>query len=88
MLPGSEDDSKKILEYLFKTYGDDIFISIMSQYTPLSTLPKEFPELNTKIDMAVYDKVLDFAVDLGIENAFIQEGESASESFIPDFWNE
>lgn len=88
MLPHLEEDSKKILEYLYNTYGNDIFISIMSQYTPLATLPKEFPELNTKIDMAVYDKVLDFAVDIGIENAFIQEGESASESFIPEFWNE
>ena len=88
MLPGLEDDSKKILEYLYKTYGDDIFISIMSQYTPLATLPKEFPELNTKIDMTVYDKLLDFAVDLGIENAFIQEEEAASESFIPEFFNE
>ena len=88
MFPGLEDDSKKILEYLYKTYGDDIFISIMSQYTPLATLPKDFPELNTKIDMTVYDKLLDFAVDLGIENAFIQEEEAASESFIPEFWNE
>jgi len=88
MLPEQEEDSKKILEYLYKTYGDDIYISIMSQYTPLSTLPKEFPELATPIDMEVYDKVLDFAVDLGIENAFVQEGESVSESFIPEFWNE
>jgi len=88
MLPGLEDDTKNILEYLYKTYGDDIFISIMSQYTPLSTLPEEFPELATPIDMEVYDKVLDFAVDIGIENAFIQESESASESFIPEFWNE
>lgn len=88
MLPGLEEDTKKILEYLFKTYGDDIYISIMSQYTPLPTLPKKFPELSTPVDMAVYDKVLDFAVDLGIENAFVQEGESVSESFIPEFWDE
>ena len=88
ILPHQEEDSKKILEYLYKNYGDDIYISIMSQYTPLSTLPKEFPELNTTIDMTVYNRVLDFAVDLGIENAFIQEEEAASESFIPEFWDE
>lgn len=88
MLPGQEEDSKKILEYLYETYGDEIYISIMSQYTPLPTLPKKFPELNRKIDMKIYDEVIDFAVDLGIENAFIQEEESASESFIPEFWNE
>lgn len=88
MLPNHEADSKKILEYLYKTYGDDIYISIMSQYTPLETLPKEFPELATPIDMKVYDGVLDYAVDLGIENAFVQDGESVNESFIPEFWNE
>ena len=88
MLPGLEDETKMILEYLYKTYGDDIFISIMSQYTPLPTLPKEFPELATPIDMAVYDKVLDFAIGMGIENAFIQEDGSVSESFIPEFWTE
>lgn len=88
MLPGLDSDSRKILEYLYKTYGDDIFISIMSQYTPLATLPKKFPELSTPINMAVYDKVLDYALNLGIENAFIQEGEAASESFIPKFWND
>ena len=88
MLPEQEEDSNKILEYLYRTYGDDIFISIMSQYTPLETLPKEFPELNKKLDMTVYDKVLDFAVNLGVENAFIQEEEAASESFIPDFWDD
>ena len=88
MLPGLEEDTKNILKYLYETYGDDIFISIMSQYTPLDTLPKDFPELATKIDMDIYDKVLDFAVDMGIENAFIQEGEAASESFIPEFFNE
>lgn len=88
MLPEQEEDSNNILEYLYRTYGDDIFISIMSQYTPLETLPKEFPELNKKLDMTVYDKVLDFAVNLGVENAFIQEEEAASESFIPDFWDD
>ncbi len=88
MLPGLEDDTKNILKYLYETYGDDIFLSIMSQYTPLDTLPEDFPELATTIDMAVYDKVLDFAVNIGIENAFIQEEESANESFIPDFWSE
>ena len=88
MLPSHEDDSKKILEYLYKTYQDDIYLSIMSQYTPTKTLPKEFSELSVPIDMQIYDKVLDFALELGIENAFIQDGESVSESFIPEFYSE
>lgn len=86
MLPGGFDDSKKIIEYLFRKYGDDIFISIMSQYTPLSTIPEKFPELKKPIAMEDYDKLLDYAINLGVENAFIQEGESQSESFIPEFY--
>lgn len=88
MLPGGYRDSKKIIEYLFREYGDDIYLSIMSQYTPLATIPEKFPELKKPIAMSDYDKLLDFAVTLGVENAFIQEGESQSESFIPEFFGE
>lgn len=87
MLPGLLFDTKKILDYLFAEYGNDIYISIMSQYTPLSTLPKEFSELNKKINPDHYDAILDYAERIGIENAYIQEGSSASESFIPDFYD-
>ena len=46
---------------------------------------KKYPELNRKITDREYDEVVDFAIDIGIENGFIQEGETASESFIPEF---
>ena len=32
-----------------------------------------------------YDEIINYAYDLGIRKAFIQEGESCKESFIPDF---
>ncbi|MBE7016504.1 MAG: radical SAM protein, partial [Ruminococcaceae bacterium] len=35
-----------------------------------------------------YDSLVDYAVDLGIKNAFIQDGASAKESFIPEFYTE
>jgi len=88
MLPSLLFESKKVIDYLFNTYKNDIYISIMSQYTPLLTLPKEYPELNRKIGKKYYDTLIEYAVNLGIENAFIQEGESASESFIPEFFGE
>lgn len=88
LLPGRLSDSKRVIEYLFKTYGHDIYLSIMSQYTPLSTIPDEFPELKKPIAMSDYDKLLDYAISIGVENAFIQEGESQSESFIPEFFGE
>lgn len=84
MLPGCEEDSRTILQYLHKTYGEQIYISIMNQYTPLSTVA-QFPELNRTISPKAYDRMIDYAISIGIENGFIQEGETASESFIPSF---
>ncbi|MBQ0014157.1 MAG: radical SAM protein [Oscillospiraceae bacterium] len=87
ILPGCTDDSKAVLDYLYRTYGDDIFISIMNQYTPLSAQLARYPELDRTLTDAEYDEVVDFAVELGITNAFVQEGAAAQESFIPDFEN-
>lgn len=84
ILPGQTKDSKKVLRYLYETYGDNIYISIMNQYTPLPHVAY-MPELNHKVTSEEYDKVVNFAIRLGIENAFIQEGETAEESFIPAF---
>lgn len=84
LLPGQAKDSKKILRYLHETYGDNIYISIMNQYTPLPHVA-HIPELNRKVLGEEYDRVVNFALRLGIENAFIQEGETAEESFIPPF---
>lgn len=84
LLPGCSQDSIKVIDYLYKTYGDQIYISIMNQYTPLRTV-QSMPELNRKVTEEEYDKVIDHAISLGIENAFIQEGDVAKESFIPDF---
>lgn len=84
LLPGCVEDGKAVLEYLYTTYGDDIFISIMNQYTPLPHVAA-YPELNRKVTDEEYDEILDFAEELGIENGFIQEGGASEESFIPPF---
>lgn len=84
ILPGCVEDSKNIIRYLYETYGDTIYLSIMNQFTPLKNVEK-YPELNRKLTEDEYDEVVDFAIDLGVENGFIQEGETAEESFIPDF---
>lgn len=84
MLPSGLSDSKKIVKYLYNTYGDDIYMSLMSQYTPFGDLEK-FPELQQKVSHKDYEKLINYAVDLGVKNAYIQDGEAASESFIPDF---
>lgn len=83
ILPGHVDDSKKIIEYLYKTYGNDIFISIMNQYTPVWKC--KYSNLNRKVTEDEYNDVVNYAIDLGVVNAFVQEGEAADDSFIPKF---
>jgi putative pyruvate formate lyase activating enzyme len=84
LLPGYLSDSKNIIKYLYDTYGDTIYISIMNQYTPLPGM-KDFPAINRRITEQEYEELVDYAIEIGVENGFIQEGETASESFIPEF---
>ncbi len=88
LLPGYTKDSKKILRYLHETYGNKIYISIMNQYTPMDQITNGYPELTRKVTDDEYERVIDFAIKIGIEKAFIQEGDTAEESFIPAFDNE
>ncbi len=83
-LPGCLEDSKRVVRYLYETYGDRIYISILSQYTPLAPLTA-WPELNRRVTRREYDALVDYAIGLGVENGFIQEGDTARESFIPPF---
>lgn len=84
LLPGQTEDSKCIIDYLLKTYGTEIYISIMNQYTPMHHNSK-YPELHRRVSEAEYEEVINFALKGGIENGFLQEGDTASESFIPKF---
>lgn len=84
VLPGHTDDSKNLIKYLYETYGNNIIISIMNQYTPVEVIDK-YPNLNRKVSDEEYEDVTNFAVELGVEMAFIQEGETQDTSFIPDF---
>ncbi len=85
VLPGHVEESKKVIRYLHETYGDQIYISIMNQYTPMAGIEVRYPELGRKITSQEYDEVVDYAIDMGVENGFIQDGETAEESFIPEF---
>ena len=83
LLPGGVEDCKKILKYLYRKYQDNIYISIMNQYTPIEKY--KYQELNRTVKDEEYDELINYACDLGIKNAFIQEGNVCNESFIPDF---
>ena len=84
LLPDGIEDSKAVIRYLTDTYGKEIYISILNQYTPVKTFV-DYPELNRKVTDAEYEEIIDFAIAYGIENGFIQEGDTAQESFIPAF---
>lgn len=81
LLPGEGEAARGILADLFETYGDQIYLSIMNQYTP----PPELHDakFSQTISEAEYEALLDYAVELGITQAFVQEGGTVSESFIP-----
>ena len=83
-LPNALEDSKKILKYLYETYHDDIYVSILNQFTPLAHV-SVYPEINRTLSEEEYDELVNYAIELGYTNAFIQEGETARESFIPPF---
>ncbi len=87
LLPGLLFDSKKIVDYLYTTYKNDIWISLMNQYTPLEKafLPAE---LKKEVSQTQYEALIRYAQKIGVENAFIQEEGTVSESFIPEFWEE
>lgn len=86
LLPGRVKEAQEIVNYLHGKYGDRIYLSLMNQYTPLSSLDKEaYPELNRRVTTYEYDKLVNYAIDIGVNRAFIQEGKTAKESFIPSF---
>lgn len=84
VIPGHTKDSMEVVRYLHETYGNSIYISIMNQYTPMEWV-KEYPELSRRVTAREYEKVVDYCLDIGVENGFTQEGEAAKDSFIPDF---
>lgn len=102
ILPEGTKDSKNVVKALYDEFGDNVYLSIMSQYTPVmdrigaeqKALPgdnyresnkESYSELLRKVTKREYNKVVDYCIELGIENAFIQEGDAALESFIPEW---
>mgnify|MGYP004469042153 FL=1 len=83
LLPGHVNDAKAVLKYLYDTYHDHVYISMMSQFTPIAL--NDYPEINRTVTRREYERLVDYALEIGITNAFIQEGDVAKDSFIPAF---
>lgn len=84
LLPGAVKNAKAVVKYVYETYGDTVWLSLMSQYTPLPQVENISP-LNRKTTKREYERLLDYTFSLGVTNAFLQEGPVAEESFIPEF---
>lgn len=82
LLPSHVAEAKLTLKYVYDTYGSNVYISLMNQYTPMAGMSSP---LDRKVTNAEYDELVDYADRLGVKNAFIQDGGTQSESFIPDF---
>ena len=83
LLPGHVNDAKAVLKYLYDTYHDRVYISMMSQFTPIAL--EDYPEINRTVTKREYERLVNYALEIGITNAFIQEGDVAKDSFIPAF---
>ena len=83
LLPGHVNDAKAVLKYLYDTYHDHVYISMMSQFTPIAL--EDYPEINRTVTKREYERLVNYALEIGITNAFIQEGDVANDSFIPAF---
>lgn len=85
LLPGQLYAARKIVKYLYVTYGDSIYISLMNQYTPVKGVDCVDEQLAHRVSADAYQNLVDYARSLGVTHGFIQEGETAKESFIPPF---
>lgn len=84
ILPGNDLDSRRIISLIHENFGGDgVGLSLMSQYTPVCETP--YPELSETLPSSAYLRVVENAQKLGFEYLYTQDGESASESFIPEF---
>lgn len=84
VLPGNVSQALKILDWIEANLPKDTVISIMSQYTPCG-LANEYPTINRRLSRREYDMVTEHALDLGLENTYVQETDSSKEEYIPPF---
>ncbi len=84
VLPNHSDDSVKILEWIEKYLGKSTIVSILNQYVPMYKACFN-PLINRKVSKLEYKRVVSKAIELGLDNSYIQEDTSASDVFTPNF---
>ena len=84
VLPSYSSQSVEIVQKLYKTYGDDIYLSVMSQYTPMGDAAK-YPEINRTLKPLEYTRVVAALNRLGATQVFVQESTAATTAYVPPF---
>lgn len=84
VLPGHRHESMELMKWLWENFGRTIQVSLMNQYTPMYKA-SEHKKINRRLTTFEYESVVDYVLDLGMENAYVQERRSASEEYVPDF---
>ena len=85
LMPSMVHNAERVVDYVYDRYGDQVYLSLMHQFTPFPRLEK-WPEINRRVTRREYERLIDYALEKGVTNAFIQEGSVAKESFVPQ-WN-
>ena len=84
ILPGHRHESMELVKWLWENFGRTIQVSLMNQYTPMYKA-SDHKKINRRLTTFEYESVVDYALSLGMENAYVQERRSASEEYVPDF---
>ena len=84
VLPGLIEDCKKLLDWIYITFGENAFISLMAQYYPTFHSYK-YPEIHRRLTQKEYDEITDYLFSLGFEDGLVQEMGAADEKYIPPF---
>ncbi|MDR0499762.1 MAG: radical SAM protein [Coriobacteriales bacterium] len=87
MLPGQLQDSKAVIKKVFQEFDNNVCLSLMNQYTPMPQFLQKnrFPELCRTVSEYEYDELIEYALDLGVSNSFMQEEGTVDASFVPAF---
>lgn len=83
-LPGAQADSRRIVDWVLETLPATVYLNLMSQYTPLGRAAED-PDLAARVAAESYDALVDYAIERGLENGFIQASDSASADYVPTF---
>jgi len=86
VLPGAIKNSVGVLKAIKETIGTDVHISLMSQYYPTHNAG-DYGDLSRKLKIDEYDEVCTAFSELGFNKGFLQELDSATDEYIPDFFS-